>query len=184
MPLFSGEPECAFCSRLSPGLDRFISLSYFSGVHRDLIHQYKSGRLPGLRRFYASRIHEVLTAREIPDPWIVPVPPRKGKIRRTGWDQVALLTSVLKSAYGYRIADCLRRSDALQQKTMSLERRREHLGRCIGWKSAGAVLPVPPASLVLLDDVCTSGATLAACSAVLRERWTGDVTGLALCTVL
>ncbi len=107
---------------------------------------------------------------------IVPVPPRKGKIRKNGWDQINDLCLFLEKLYGYKVLKLLDRHSLKQQKKLNREERLETI------KSAYSLVPQKklskelkktggnlPAEVCLLDDVCTTGATIEACAKILKE---------------
>ena len=47
---------------------------------------------------------------------VVPVPPRYGKIKEIGWDQVDELCNILEHRFGFKILRVLERKSVFQQK--------------------------------------------------------------------
>jgi predicted amidophosphoribosyltransferase len=141
--------------------------------------------LKNLRFYYAKRIHEVLLGlKDCQNTFIVPVPPRKGKLRRQGWDQISLLARTLNISYGYKITPVLTRLDSVQQKYLSLDERRHHLVHSMKTVKKAARRLEGAGRLILLDDVLTSGATLSACVSLLKDCSPAPVMGMVLCAVL
>ncbi|AEE17004.1 ComF family protein [Treponema brennaborense] len=101
---------------------------------------------------------------------IVPVPPRPGKIRKCGWDQIADLCRFLKLKYGFPILPLLERRSAEQQKTLNRSQRLLNLGKSYA-ADARALRRCKsvPEAVVLLDDILTTGVTLETCAAVLQS---------------
>ena len=61
------------------------------------------------------------------DKVIVPVPPRKGKILKNGWDQIEELCTFLEKRYGFQVLRILERNTSGQQKKLSREKRLESI---------------------------------------------------------
>jgi predicted amidophosphoribosyltransferase len=106
-------------------------------------------------------------------PALVPVPLHPRRLRRRGYNQAALIADALARRAGLEIADCLARtgSAATQVGRGRAERRAGPAG------SVDLRAPVPGCA-VLVDDVATTGATLAACAAALRVGGSVDVAAL------
>ena len=96
---------------------------------------------------------------------LVPVPLHRSRLRSRGYDQALELSRAL--ARGLRLplrANALRRRRATHAQTELGAIERKHNVRGAFWLQPGAVLP---AHVALVDDVMTTGATLAECARVL-----------------
>ena len=61
--------------------------------------------------------------------FIVPVPPRPGKIKENGWDQVQELSEFLEFKYEYDVERIMERRTSVQQKTLDRNERLETIGK-------------------------------------------------------
>jgi ComF family protein len=102
---------------------------------------------------------------------LVPVPLHPARARKRGYNQAALLATALAERTGLDVHDCLQRAgpkgtqvgrDRAQRLTGIAGSIRVETGR------------TPPAAAILVDDVITTGATLAACARALLENGTTD----------
>jgi predicted amidophosphoribosyltransferase len=102
------------------------------------------------------------------------VPPRPGKIKKKGWDQVELLSRRLERS-GISVSRCLRRLPSRSQKELDRAGRATNLvGKMVCFAS-------PPETAILIDDVITTGATLDACARSLKDAGSERVYALAFC---
>ena len=137
---------------------------------------------------FAKLLCEVL--RECGERILVPVPPRKGKILKKGWDQIEEVCSFLEKRYGFRVLRILERNTVGQQKKLSRLQRLESIKNAYSLCKAPllerALKPFEgrlPESLCLIDDVCTTGSTLESCASLLKEAGVQKVSAFTLFTV-
>lgn len=111
---------------------------------------------------------------------IVPVPPRPGKIKENGWDQVQELSEFLEYKYDYRILRIMERRTSVQQKTLDRTERLETIGKSYFVKKE---VEQVPEIVCLVDDVMTTGATLESCAEKLKEAGAKKVYAVTLFSV-
>jgi ComF family protein len=183
-PLISEQGRCLSC-REGEGyhFDGAFGIFPYAGKYRKLLGAYKFGKYRAVGNFLAEKLREGLAlfsaAGEMAAPVWIPVPPRPGKIKRTGWDQLAHLARLLKAPGGGErppipVYPCLKRLPSQSQKELNRQDRRENLRgriRCTG---------KPPREVLLFDDVMTTGSTLDACAAALKDGGAEKVYALSL----
>ena len=175
-PLVSETETCMDCRRSPPSaFDRALAVFPYHGDCQKTLAAYKFGGVRSLGRFFADTLlaaREVLSERSV--VW-VPVPPRPGKLRKSGWDQVEFLARILE-ARRLPVSRCLRRLRSERQKALGREGRLENLQGKILLKTGKR----PPETALVFDDVFTTGATLNACARALKDSGAQTVFGICL----
>jgi predicted amidophosphoribosyltransferase len=106
------------------------------------------------------------------DGALVPVPLHPRRKRRRGYNQAERLAAALARRTGLAVDDCLARAGPSGARQVGRGRAERLAGPDIR-----AVAPGPERAL-LVDDVCTTGATLGACAAALRAAGARSVTAV------
>ena len=146
----------------------------FSGVVRTALHALKySGEqrlAEPLGAAIARRWKKVGAGGDV----LVPVPVHADRRRRRGYDQAELLAQAAAAAMNLPCAAVLERSRAtIAQFDLDRSARATNVAGAFRLKTAGMIrrgrLPLAGRWIVLVDDVVTTGASLAACAAPLLE---------------
>jgi len=103
-------------------------------------------------------------------PAVVPVPPHAVRRRRRGFDPAAELAVALAARTGLPETPILRRRDRAPRQVGLGRAQRRHAGRLVI-----EAIRAPPARVLLIDDVHTTGATLDACARALVAAGCGEV---------
>jgi ComF family protein len=187
-PARRGDALCGGCRaslhRLAPepvwlsGVRVWAPVAY-AGAARDLVGALKFREAIGVADEMAAQIvanaPEGWLAAEAATPGalprglaLVPVPLHPRRLRSRGYNQAAAIAAALGERTQLPLADCLlRKGPAVTQVGRHREERRAGPAGSIevrAERSAGGL-----ARVLLVDDVVTTGATLAACQAALRE---------------
>ena len=146
----------------------------YEGPGRDLVRALKFRGALSLAREMSALV--VASApRDLLCGDLIPVPLHPVRQRRRGFNQAAVLAEAIARATGLAISDCLRRRGPGPPQ----------VGRTRGARLAGpagsieARARVPPTALIV-DDVVTTGATIAACAAALQQAGTVDLAAIAI----
>ncbi len=177
-PLISEKGICMRCRLALYRFNRVIALFSYVDSMKTLLSAYKTNERISLARFFAAEISTVIK-KNYSTCLVVPVPPRPGKIRKKGWDQVDAIMRELSARHGIAVTKALRRVRGdVQQKTLNHEQRAENI---LGKFYFHSALALPP-RIVLVDDVFTTGATLSECAGVLKDA--GAVSVDAVCLAI
>jgi len=170
-PIISELVKCMRCRSAALAFDGAFPLYSYTGAARCLLIAYKAGKRRSLADFLALRLAPEITAR-YPGLTIVPVPPRPGKVRKEGWDQVELLAGILQQHWQLPVARILaRQKGGDEQKTLDREGRKTNV---LGRYTLVPSRPVP-GRVLLLDDIMTTGSTLSECASVLKANGSDQV---------
>ncbi len=188
--LVSMKEKCMLC-RENPVLkstDNVIPMFSYRLWNRELMFRWKMQEERIFSPLFARLLCEVL--RKSDYKVLVPVPPRKGKIRKNGWDQIDELCEFLEKRYGFRVLRILERNTSSQQKKLSRTQRLESIktaySLCSPRVIQRALKPFSgqfPESVCLIDDVCTTGSTLESCAEILKRGGIKTVNAVTLFTV-
>jgi predicted amidophosphoribosyltransferase len=160
-PILAGGPQ---------GIDRVWSSAPHDGVARSLVGALKFRRLLPVAELMADRMHWLAPGHLLGGA-VVPVPAAPPRLRRRGFDPAGELAAALATRLELELAPCLARRGSGHQVG---RRRAERIGHPPRIEAVGEA----PRSVLLVDDVLTTGATLTACAAALREAGARRVVAL------
>lgn len=178
LPHVPGRPCPA---RDAPFMVAWSAVAY-EGVAREAMHALKFSAARPLADVMAAQIAANAPAellrpvavfgaaprgREGTGPTLVAVPPHPSRRRARGFDPAELIARALARRTGLPVAKVLRRSAAGSQHQQQLGASRDArlAAAPLGFGARGTA----PRHAVLIDDVHTTGATLAACAQALRD---------------
>ncbi len=150
-PILAGGPQ---------GIDRVWSSAPHDGVARALVGALKFRRLLPVAGLMAERI-EWLAPGHLLGGAAVPVPAAPPRLRRRGFDPAGELVAALAERLGTELTPCLARRGSGHQVGRG---RAERISRPPRIEAVAAA----PRSVLLVDDVLTTGATLTSCAMALR----------------
>lgn len=152
------------------GIKALVCGGAFDGPLREAIHHLKYENDRPLARPLAELVHDALQRSrawprmEAVKPVLVPVPLHKDRRRARGFNQSHLLAVELAKQTAWQVDTSLHRIKSTRSQVgLSAEERNENVLDAFSWESQE-----PPAAVLLLDDVFTTGSTLGECVATVR----------------
>lgn len=159
------------------GVEVWAPVAY-DGPARALVGGLKFRGAVGLAEPMAALIAANAPARLLrPPALLVPVPLHPGRARARGYNQAERLAGALARRTGMRVADCLRRRGSAGGRQVG-RGRGERLAALSGSIERRAGMIVPE-RVVLVDDVITTGGTVAACADALYADGAIDIAAVA-----
>lgn len=155
-------------------LDRVIGArDYRHPLLRRAIHTFKYRRVPALQEVLGSILAEPAARFWWPEWVIVPVPLHWARYYWRGFNQAELLAEHLSQSAGAPVRLLLKRN-----RPTGHQMGRGRAERLTAVRDAFSAVDMVPRKIVLVDDVCTTGATLDACAAALKLAGAQEVVAM------
>jgi ComF family protein len=163
-------PICERCQEAPPQLERLMAFAFHSGPLREAIHQFKYNDLRALAAPLGKLMADgwsTLSADIHDVDVVVPVPLHATRQRQRGYNQAALLARELGARLHWPVVEnvLIRTKATLPQVELNSEERQANVRdafQCLDSRLSSK-------RVLLIDDVCTTGATLTAACAALRD---------------
>jgi ComF family protein len=179
LPFPYEQPEgsrCAACLADPPAHDRARSVLAYGEIARTVALKFKYGRRIGLARLIASHLERHVPAEGRENMLLVPVPLHRWRLWSRGFNQSALIARALGRSLGLpvnvELLKRIKRTPPLKglnpaQRAKAL-RGAFHVDKADRTKLHGK-------TVLLIDDVYTSGSTAGGCARVLRRAGAASV---------
>lgn len=167
-----GQPEplfgrCRVCAQWPVSLRRVRSAVWLDAGARAAVHALKYGGLPRIAEELAAVIPP--PEPDLPGAWLVPVPLGPRRLRHRGYNQSERLARALGRRWGRPVVELLVRTrETATQTTLTPEARLANVAGAFATRNSSAFRR-PTSALILVDDVFTTGATLAEAARALEQ---------------
>ncbi len=172
-----GRPVCEECQASPLPIDGIRAPYLMDGPLRSAIHKLKYEDLRAAAPTLGHLLGEWLETKDIPRDCLAPVPLHPRRMRGRGYNQSTLLADHVSRISGLPVKDVLKRTrDTPPQANLGgRSQRQDNVDGSFTCRE-----DVRGAKVVLVDDVVTSGSTMAACAQALKKRGASSVWGIAL----
>ena len=170
---------CGLCRRGQPEFRRAMAYGSYDGELRELIHLFKYNGIKSAAEVLARQLAQSIEQLSLPNQLVlIPVPLWSGKRQARGFNQAeAIAKAYLKSENRFRsiqldTATLVRTRETASQTGLTRRQRRENV------RGAFAVTKperIRDRSILLMDDVMTTGTTVNECARVLRRAGAKEI---------
>ena len=183
VPLKSGGKYCRNCrgSKASKYKCSFIrSALKFNEPTRALVHAFKYEKYLNIAPYFAEVMYR--TFRKYPEyreaAFLVPVPIYKSRQRKRGFNQAEILAKHLGKICGTPVLNALVRTKNTESQTkLTRDERKQNVLSAFAL-SKRVEGEIKGQAIILIDDVCTTSATLEECARVLKSAGAREVLAL------
>lgn len=144
----------------------------YDGLVRKYVLDYKDSNKPFLAEYMAKYLYEIYLKMDVSAERICYVPSSESARRRRGYDGMKYVAEEFSKMSGLPLEHILFRREGDDQTKVEMENRRTNVKNKFLCRSGIA------GNVLLLDDVATSGATVAECVATLKSHGADSVTVL------
>lgn len=171
-------PLCGMCRRATPQFRQAVAYGAYEGALRELIHLFKYQGVRPAGKLLGGLLNHAVTEITLPDSLIViPVPLWSGKRQARGFNQaeaIARAFCALRQSSGIQLdrGTLARTRDTASQTGLTRHQRRANM------RGAFKVLKperIKDRSVLIVDDVMTTGTTAGECARVLRRAGAKEV---------
>ena len=169
---------CDKCKFSDFMIDQVRSWAYFDGTLQKAVHKLKYRRDLGLSTKLSLPMTSLFEEQSWKVDLIIPVPLHPDRLRNRGYNQASLLAKPISKSTGilFNGKSLFRINKTRSQVGLSLPERMENVS---GAFQADPVY-VKGQSVLIIDDVITTGSTLKSCAAALKNSGAEKVYGLSL----
>lgn len=180
-----GFTVCNDCIEFPHEFSRLRAIAEYNGIIRDMVILFKTYRKTSLGKKLAQLMTTIIQYDETikSADAVMPVPIHKVTLRERGYNQSQILANEISKLTGFPIlVDILVQSKrTIPQKSFSSEKfgkQERRNQRAINVKNAFTIKEsnlIKNKKIILIDDVCTTGATLDECAKKLVDAGADDV---------
>ena len=169
---------CARCQTAPLQIDCIRSAVYFEGALRKAMHWLKYRGRTALADPLGGLMAECWMQHPMPADVVVPVPLHADRLCERGYNQAALLAREMARHAGLAMQEqtLTRQRSTSSQTELNAKQRRQNVHDAFRCSDDG----LSGKQVLLIDDVCTTGATLEACAMALRAGGARGVQALTL----
>ncbi|HEY7403228.1 MAG TPA: ComF family protein [Candidatus Angelobacter sp.] len=171
-------PLCGLCRRAQPDFRRAVSFGTYDGELRELIHLFKYNGIKPAGAVLARLLARSIEPLSLPQQFmLIPVPLWSGKRKSRGFNQAEAIAKAFLRVHerdGIQLdtATLVRSRETASQTGLTRRQRRANVR---GAFTVARPERIRDRSVLLIDDVMTTGTTVNECARVLRRAGAKEV---------
>ena len=174
----TNQPICDDCLENPPAFDSLRSATLFEGKIREALHRLKYNRDIGLGEVLAPHLFDVYQKQNWNVDIVTSVPLSHKRLRIRGYNQAEILAKpfagLIRKEYSNHLIK--RVVDTRSQIDLSAEERRKNVSGAF----YANVMCINQKSVIIIDDVSTTGSTISECALALKQAGAKEVYALTL----
>lgn len=178
---------CNDCLSHAKSFERVFAVWNYDDVMQSSIASYKYHGRQEYADYYSAEVLRKYRAKftELKPDAVIPVPVHADRLAKRGYNQAEFVAKRIAEELNVPcITDLLVRSvNTAPQKELSPEERAKNIRQAFGINKKSKAYRYYLGSVLLVDDIYTTGSTANACASVLRESGVGSVYVVCLCAV-
>ena len=161
------------------GFSEFFTVYDYEGKIKNIVVGFKDGKKAYLAEYIAKMLYDVYSQKEIKADCVAYTPCSPQKTRQRGFDPMKLVAEKFAELSSLKITHCLERSNKGLDQTESADRYKNIKGLFYAAKDKKDT-DIKGKTIILIDDVITTGATASECCKVLKQCGAGKIILLTL----
>lgn len=181
-PLTRPDTPCFTCQQHRFRLDGLRCVQFYQGALRCAIHALKYHNQRRLAEPLGGLLAQAFTAYGLRADAIVPLPLHARRQQERGYNHAALLARVCAAHLKIPCLENLvtRQRPSRAQVGLNIRQRQQNVNGAFALTPDATTGSLPNGTIVLIDDVCTTGSSLEACAAPLYNAGVREIWGLVL----
>lgn len=172
---------CPMCKdKLLPYKRAYAPFDYVGSI-RNMIIAYKDEGSPWLHKYISKFLIDYAKGMELTADYLVYVPSSQKAIKRRGFEHNKDVALAVSEALGIELIEPLHRiSQNKDSKSLSIDDRYKNVAAAFKMKEDYDRTPLIGKSILILDDVMSSGATVTTCAQILKNNGAKEINILTL----
>ena len=177
--IFGFADKCPKCLVNKNNFQKAYSIFVYEGIIKDLVKKFKFSQAKYLGEYLGLFLYEKYIELGLNCDIIIPVPVHKKTLKIRGYNQAEVLCWYLKNDFCVRTDILYKEKITNEQAKLNFKDRTTNLKNTFIIKNQEVI---KNKTILLIDDVLTTGSTANECSKILREFGAKKVYVLTLCS--